>query len=382
MLFSKYKYDVFISHAVEDKLVIANELFQRLEEAGLNIWYSGKGLRIGDSIEETIRKNLSLSRYAVVIFSQNYLSKNWTMKELYLLMGHEIAKRKVILPILLDVTANDLVKKDITIADKFAIPVERGLDYIVEKIVEEVRGIKRPESSKPKVKSTRLFPIRKVLYTVALFAALVALSYFGYAFYTAVGVPDNQLIEETINNRITAQQARVEKEVRSVIDKHQAQEVSQQAITTAFNEFDRIKTYFRNEYEFSNGFRESRFRKNVEKDLKLNLDAITPFNSYGFTTSRIYLSPRYRDGLMDCMTYSLINSEPVHYTITDTQSRDNGDYEVTVTYTGNIRGIQVNLIFPAQDFPKRYQVFLKGFYPAEKFIFHREADTWTLNTLE
>ena len=73
---NKYEYDAFISHAVEDKIPIANELCAKLEQAGLKIWYSGKELGVGDSIEKTIEKGLNRSRYGIVIFSPTYLAKN------------------------------------------------------------------------------------------------------------------------------------------------------------------------------------------------------------------------------------------------------------------------------------------------------------------
>ena len=59
MRHNKYDYDAFISHAVEDKIPIANELCAKLEAAGLKIWYSGKELGVGDSIEKTIQNGLN-----------------------------------------------------------------------------------------------------------------------------------------------------------------------------------------------------------------------------------------------------------------------------------------------------------------------------------
>jgi hypothetical protein len=379
MLFSKYKYDVFISHAVEDKLPIANELCKRLEEAGLKVWYSGFDLLAGDSINDTIHKDLSRSRHAVVIFSQKYLAKNWTMQEYYLLRAQERAGRKVILPVLYDVTVEDMVKKDINMADKFAIPYAKGMDYMISRLLEVIKGVK-PE--KPRPKRVHKPVMGKVMLTAAVLAVLLAASYFVYVLYMAHPTPDREFIQQTIEQRIRDQHTNIEKELNTAIANVKASPANQQDIIQAFSEFDNLKTYYRNEYEFTNGFRESRFRKNVEKDLNINMETITPFNSYGLNTSRMFLSPRYRDGLVDCVTYLLINSEPLTYTITDTQSSDNGNYEVTVNYTSNIRGVQVTLMFPVQDFPKRYQLLLKGFLPQEKFIFHQEAGTWTWNALE
>ena len=136
---NKYEYDAFISHAVEDKSPIANELCARLEQAGLKIWYSGKELGIGDSIEKTIQKGLNRSRYGIVIFSPTYLAKNWTIREFYTLLAKEIEEHKVILPVLYNVSLDDLKNKDLVMADRFAVNADRGIDFVVQRLVQEIQ---------------------------------------------------------------------------------------------------------------------------------------------------------------------------------------------------------------------------------------------------
>jgi hypothetical protein len=142
---NKYEYDAFISHAVEDKIPIANELCAKLEQAGLKIWYSGKELGIGDSIEKTIEKGLNRSRYGIVIFSPTYLAKNWTIREFYTLLAKEIKEQKVILPVLYNVTLDELKNKDLLMADRFAVNSDRGIDFVVERLVREIRKTKSAE---------------------------------------------------------------------------------------------------------------------------------------------------------------------------------------------------------------------------------------------
>jgi len=139
MLQNKYEYDAFISHAVEDKIPIANELCAKLEAAGLKIWYSGKELGVGDSIEKTIEKGLNRSRYGIVIFSPTYLAKNWTIREFYTLLAKEIEEHKVILPVLYNVSLDDLKKKDMLMADRFAVNADKGIDVVVERLVREIK---------------------------------------------------------------------------------------------------------------------------------------------------------------------------------------------------------------------------------------------------
>lgn len=151
---NKYEYDAFISHAVEDKIPIANELCAKLEAAGLKIWYSGKELGVGDSIEKTIEKGLNRSRYGIVVFSPTYLAKNWTIREFYTLLAKEIEEQKVILPVLYNITPDELKNKDLVMADRFAVNADKGIDFVVERLVREikrtntVRSVRRPWLSK------------------------------------------------------------------------------------------------------------------------------------------------------------------------------------------------------------------------------------------
>lgn len=142
---NKYEYDAFISHAVEDKIPIANELCAKLEQAGLKIWYSGKELGVGDSIEKTIEKGLNRSRYGIVVFSPTYLAKNWTIREFYTLLAKEIKEQKVILPVLYNITLDELKNKDLLMADRFAVNSDRGIDFVVERLVREIRKTKSAE---------------------------------------------------------------------------------------------------------------------------------------------------------------------------------------------------------------------------------------------
>lgn len=176
MLQNKYEYDAFISHAVEDKIPIANELCAKLEAAGLKIWYSGKELGVGDSIEKTIEKGLNRSRYGIVVFSPTYLAKNWTIREFYTLLAKEIEEHKVILPVLYNVSLDDLKKKDMLMADRFAVNADKGIDFVVERLVRE---IKKPDvvklTRRPWLSSIGFLLMVSLLANVALLSkAIVA----------------------------------------------------------------------------------------------------------------------------------------------------------------------------------------------------------------
>ena len=59
-------YDVFISHASEDKDVIVRPLAIIFERLSVRVWYDEFSLQLGDSLTTSIDKGLQESRYGVV----------------------------------------------------------------------------------------------------------------------------------------------------------------------------------------------------------------------------------------------------------------------------------------------------------------------------
>ena len=67
------KFDIFISHASEDKEEVVIPIKNILEKCGLKIWIDIDQLHLGDSIREKIDQGLSQSKFGIVILSPNYL---------------------------------------------------------------------------------------------------------------------------------------------------------------------------------------------------------------------------------------------------------------------------------------------------------------------
>ena len=92
-------YDVFISHATEDKENVVRPLAISLVSHGLKVWYDEFELRIGDNLRRKIDTGVSRSRFGVVVISPSFLGKNWTQYELDGLVSRELTDGKVILPL-------------------------------------------------------------------------------------------------------------------------------------------------------------------------------------------------------------------------------------------------------------------------------------------
>ncbi|HEY9102481.1 toll/interleukin-1 receptor domain-containing protein [Chitinimonas sp.] len=118
-------WDVFISHASEDKDLFVRPLAESLAFYGLSIWYDEFSLHVGDSLCRSIDKGLAKSNYGVVVLSPSFLRKDWPEYELKGLTAKEFEGRKVILPIWFNVSKADLLAYSPTLADKFAINADR-----------------------------------------------------------------------------------------------------------------------------------------------------------------------------------------------------------------------------------------------------------------
>jgi hypothetical protein len=63
---NEYEWDVFISHASEDKDTFVRPLAAALGSVGLRIWYDEQTLVLGDSLRRKIDQGLLRSRHGVV----------------------------------------------------------------------------------------------------------------------------------------------------------------------------------------------------------------------------------------------------------------------------------------------------------------------------
>ncbi|HTF06237.1 MAG TPA: toll/interleukin-1 receptor domain-containing protein [Bacteroidia bacterium] len=150
-------YDVFISHAFEDKNSFANELAMELTKSGLKVWYSGYQLKLGDSIAGSINQALKGATFGIVVISPIYLKKQWAMNELNALFAQETEQIRI-LPILHNITVEGIKEHFPILADRYTISSEAGMDTIVKKVWQAMgaqnRTDLRPPSAPPKVEQS------------------------------------------------------------------------------------------------------------------------------------------------------------------------------------------------------------------------------------
>ena len=117
----RVKWDVFISHASEDKEAFVKPLAQLLSDLEVKVWYDEFTLKLGDSLSRSIDKGLANSRFGVVVISRAFVKKRWPEYELRGLVTLAMAgKRKRIIPIWHDISRKEVMSFSPPLADVVA----------------------------------------------------------------------------------------------------------------------------------------------------------------------------------------------------------------------------------------------------------------------
>lgn len=135
------KYDIFISHASEDKDDLVRPLVQELEKLGVKVWYDEFTLKVGDSLRKSIDQGLANSRYGTVVLSSSFFSKNWPQYELDGMVAKEMHGHKMILPIWHKVSKDEVINFSPTLADKVALNSSmNSINEIALQLAEVIKG--------------------------------------------------------------------------------------------------------------------------------------------------------------------------------------------------------------------------------------------------
>lgn len=113
-------YDVFISHASEDKEEVVRPLANALRKAGLKVWYDEFELHIGDSLRRKIDQGLAKSRFGIVVISPDFIRKGWTNYELDGLITRAVTGDQILLPIWHHISKKEVIEFSPSLADRLA----------------------------------------------------------------------------------------------------------------------------------------------------------------------------------------------------------------------------------------------------------------------
>jgi hypothetical protein len=131
-------WDVFISHASEDKDTVARPLRDALTKLGVTVWLDEAQMRIGHSLRRKIDDGIRSSRFGVAIFSDSFFRKGWTNHELDGLVTRTVAGEQSLLPIWHDLTADKVMAYSPSLADKVAMNTS---EYSIEDIARQIAEV-------------------------------------------------------------------------------------------------------------------------------------------------------------------------------------------------------------------------------------------------
>ena len=104
----KYEYDVFLSHASEDKDDVARPLALLLQERGLRVWYDEFELSFGDDLTAALNQGMNASHFGILVLSRRFFGKDWTTFELNTLEYLAVTEDRVLFPIWHNITEAEI----------------------------------------------------------------------------------------------------------------------------------------------------------------------------------------------------------------------------------------------------------------------------------
>ena len=123
---STKEYDVFISHANKDKSEYVDSLYVTIKRLGVRVFYDTEEIDWGDNWKQVILNGTEKSEFAIIVISENFFDREWTEREL-----SEFLKRqnkdgqKIVLPLIHNITLDQLKEKYPELGDIQAISTER-----------------------------------------------------------------------------------------------------------------------------------------------------------------------------------------------------------------------------------------------------------------
>ncbi len=150
MIFGADDYEIFISHASEDKADIARPIFEACQRAALKAFLDEKHIGWGDTFTNKINTALGASRTVLAVITSNSVTKEWPLLEINTALALEVSGSKRVIPLV--VGTPDLSKLPLIRTKKW-LTWDGDAEKVAAELKRLVKGAENsaPEAAKPSV---------------------------------------------------------------------------------------------------------------------------------------------------------------------------------------------------------------------------------------
>lgn len=147
MIFGAADFEIFISHASEDRAEVARPIYEACERIGLKAFLDEEHIAWGENFTKKINTALGAARVVLTVISGNSVAKDWPVAEVNAALSMEISGAKTVVPLIVG-------KPDLTL-----LPLLGGKNHLawsgdpravadrLREVVERTK--KKPAPSKP-----------------------------------------------------------------------------------------------------------------------------------------------------------------------------------------------------------------------------------------
>lgn len=118
-------YDVFISHASEDKADFVQPLVEALQDSGIRVWYDALDMLWGKGLREQIDNGIKRSKYAILVFSKSFFAKKWPKRELDGILAKEEITGATPLPIWYNLSYKEVYEFSPTLSGLYSLSTDK-----------------------------------------------------------------------------------------------------------------------------------------------------------------------------------------------------------------------------------------------------------------